>query len=337
MVPPGRQVRIEFRQFLVERERPVAAHGQHPDEFLVAEADQIGVLGVKFVHEPLDGGRLMLRDFLDEGPVVQAVNLLELPVFRRQFEYQRFRWIHNSGDLRFGRNPTSRRQHGDFFAEILPVRKQNHRRQDGCQRRRQAVVIKPEAGQRQAGEGEHSRQDAFSRQDKTGQEQARRRSGPAGNQTPAARRATWPRPCRRESATAPARCARRRRPAWPARRGDGYGSIPAHSRRPARPCQIAQHRQPKTGFAQHTPDVARAGAAAFDFTNVPARAGADEIIAGGKATKEISAQHTAGCLKPVGGLQMFNPRHVGQSQSDGLTAVYTRTACRCETKSSPNR
>ena len=79
-----------------------AAHGKHPDEFLVAETNQIGVLGVKFVHEPLGGGRLVLRNFLNEGLVIQAVNLLEFPVFGCNFEYQRFLWIHNLVDSGFG-------------------------------------------------------------------------------------------------------------------------------------------------------------------------------------------------------------------------------------------
>src|SRR5208283_826802 len=73
--------------------------------------------------------------------------------------------------------------------------------------------------------------------------------------------------------------------------------------------EITQHSQPKPGFAEQAADIARPGAAAAGFTDVPTRADADEIVAGGKATQEISPQHTAGGLKPVGGLQMFDPRH----------------------------
>src|ERR1019366_3865776 len=72
---------------------------------LVAETNQMGVLGVEFVHEPLAGRRLMLRDFLDEGLVNEPVNLLEFPVFRRNLEYQRFLWVHNFGDSGFGTTP----------------------------------------------------------------------------------------------------------------------------------------------------------------------------------------------------------------------------------------
>ena len=170
MVRPGGRYESSSRQFLIERERPVAAHGQHADEFLVAEADQIGVLGVELVHQPLVGGRLVLRNFLDEGPVIEPVNLLELPVFRRQLEYQRFRGFIISVTPVWARHrgaPTTRQ----FPRQILPVRKQNHGRQNGDQRRRQAIAVEPEAGERQAGEGKHSRQNAFSRQGEPGQKQ----------------------------------------------------------------------------------------------------------------------------------------------------------------------
>ena len=82
--PARRQMGIEVRQFLVERERPVAAHGEHPDELLVLQTDEIRVLRVKLVHEPLGGRRLVLRDFLDEGLVVEPVNLLKFPIFGRE-------------------------------------------------------------------------------------------------------------------------------------------------------------------------------------------------------------------------------------------------------------
>ncbi len=45
---------------------------------------------MKFIHEPLRGRGLVLGDFLDEGLVIEPVNLLEFPIFRRGLERQ---WI----------------------------------------------------------------------------------------------------------------------------------------------------------------------------------------------------------------------------------------------------
>src|SRR5208282_4469538 len=76
-------------------------------EFLMAEADQVGVLGVEFVHEPLGRRRLMLGNFLDEGLVIEPVNLLEFPILARAFEHQRFLCAHNF--VCSGLDATSRR------------------------------------------------------------------------------------------------------------------------------------------------------------------------------------------------------------------------------------
>ena len=45
-----------------------ADHAGHPPS---ADANDVSVLGVKLVHQPPIGRRVMLRDFLDEGPVVE--------------------------------------------------------------------------------------------------------------------------------------------------------------------------------------------------------------------------------------------------------------------------
>ncbi len=202
-------------------------------------------------------------------------------------------------------------QHGDFFDKIFPVRKQNHGRQNGGQRCRQTIRDRttnwPAANrQRRTFPAER-----FSASGQSRPETARRRSGPSGNQTPAMRRGKWPRLCRREIAIARARCVRPRRPAWPARRGDGC-AVHAHAPQtasaplPKSPSTVS----PKPDLPSTRPTLRAPVLPLLDFTDVPARAGADEIIAGGKATQEISTQHTAGCLKPVCGLQLFDPRHV---------------------------
>ena len=71
---------------MIERERAAAADREHAREFFPGETDQVGVLGVKLVHEPFGRRTLVLRNFLNEGFVVKPVDLFELPVFRREFE-----------------------------------------------------------------------------------------------------------------------------------------------------------------------------------------------------------------------------------------------------------
>jgi hypothetical protein len=44
---------------------------------------------MKFVHQPLRGRGLVLRNFFHERLVVEAMNLLEFPVFTGEFENQR--------------------------------------------------------------------------------------------------------------------------------------------------------------------------------------------------------------------------------------------------------
>ena len=95
--PAPRQVDVEVGQFLVEGKRPVAAHGEHADQFLILQTNQVRVFRVKFIHEPLRGRGLMLRDFLDEGFVIEPVNLLEFPIFGRGLERQRVLCTHNQG------------------------------------------------------------------------------------------------------------------------------------------------------------------------------------------------------------------------------------------------
>ena len=84
----GGQVRIEIGNFLIKRERTVAPRRQHADNLLVVETNEVGVLRVKLVHEPMGRRGVVLRNFLDEGAVVQAMDLLELPVFRGKFEHE---------------------------------------------------------------------------------------------------------------------------------------------------------------------------------------------------------------------------------------------------------
>jgi hypothetical protein len=74
---------------LIERERAVATDGEHADESFARETDQIGVLGVKFVDEPLRLRSVMLGNFLGERFIVEPVDLLELQIFRGGLEDQR--------------------------------------------------------------------------------------------------------------------------------------------------------------------------------------------------------------------------------------------------------
>ena len=82
-------MRVEVFEFLVKRERPIAAHGEQARQFPPAEANQVGVLGVEFVHQSVRWRGLMLRNLLNEGFVVEPMDLLELPILSREFEDQR--------------------------------------------------------------------------------------------------------------------------------------------------------------------------------------------------------------------------------------------------------
>ena len=82
-------MRVEVFEFLVKRERPIAAHGEHARQSPPAEANQVSVLGVEFVHQPVRWRGLMLRNLLNEGFVVEPMDLLELPILSREFEDQR--------------------------------------------------------------------------------------------------------------------------------------------------------------------------------------------------------------------------------------------------------
>ena len=84
---------VEVGNFLIERERAIATRGQHAHDFLIVQADEIGVLSVKLVHEPVRGGRLVLRNFLHERPVVETMDHLELPVFGSEFEHEGRTWL----------------------------------------------------------------------------------------------------------------------------------------------------------------------------------------------------------------------------------------------------
>ena len=307
IVRPGGRYESRLGTFWSSENGRPAAHGEHADEFLVAETNQIGVLGVEFVHEPLGGGRLMLRDFLDEGPVIQAVNLLEFPVFGRELEYQRFLWIHNFGDSGFGATP--RRADSTAISSPIFLRCANKIIAD---KTAISVAVKParwnhQAGQRQTDEGEHGGEQAFPRDGQSAQKHnENRQRDPIVKQEQ-----------RRERGGHALAAAKMqlRRPDVPGDHGQhgqrhGQSVVVGEFRREP-DCQralghIAQHREQVAGFAQNATDVARADAAAFDFTDVPARAGADEIIASGETTQEISRDHGAGRLKPVCRLHMFD-------------------------------
>ncbi len=79
------QVGVEIRHLGVEGERPLVAQGHHGYELPALERDDVGVLGVEPIDQPSLRILCVLRDLLDEGPVVELVDLLELPGFRGNF------------------------------------------------------------------------------------------------------------------------------------------------------------------------------------------------------------------------------------------------------------
>src|SRR6185437_1888838 len=66
-------------------------------------ANQVGVFRVKLVHQPVRRRGLVLRDFLDEGFVVQPMNLLELPIFVGGLKRQRLACAHKDLSVSAGR------------------------------------------------------------------------------------------------------------------------------------------------------------------------------------------------------------------------------------------
>jgi len=60
-----------------------------PASFFSGEANEVGVLSVEFVHQPLRWRALVLRDFLHERFVVQPMDLFKLPVFGSEFKNER--------------------------------------------------------------------------------------------------------------------------------------------------------------------------------------------------------------------------------------------------------
>ena len=65
---------------------PFAGNGDHAQHLVGATADEVGVVVVEAIHQRPAGNRLMLGDFLDEGTVVEPMNLLELRFFGGDLE-----------------------------------------------------------------------------------------------------------------------------------------------------------------------------------------------------------------------------------------------------------
>jgi hypothetical protein len=78
----GRQMGIEIGDFAVERKGPLAPDRHHAHDLAVAQHDEVGVFGVESVDQLAIRVGRVLRDLLDEGAVVEPVDLLELPRFR---------------------------------------------------------------------------------------------------------------------------------------------------------------------------------------------------------------------------------------------------------------
>ena len=51
---------------------------EHADDLAVADADEVDVLVVELIDQQAVAGALVLLDFIDEGAVVEPVNLLDL-------------------------------------------------------------------------------------------------------------------------------------------------------------------------------------------------------------------------------------------------------------------
>ncbi|MDB6067614.1 MAG: hypothetical protein JWR26_3822 [Pedosphaera sp.] len=82
----GREIGIEVGELLVEGEGTIATCSEHADELTTAHADEVGVLGMEFVHETFRGGGRMLGNLFDEGFVIELVDQIEFPILRGDLE-----------------------------------------------------------------------------------------------------------------------------------------------------------------------------------------------------------------------------------------------------------
>ena len=82
------QVGFQVAQLFVQGEGAAVADADHSHEFGAAPADEVGIFVVEAVDEDAGFVGGMLGDFLDEGGVVEAVDVLELPVLVGLFENQ---------------------------------------------------------------------------------------------------------------------------------------------------------------------------------------------------------------------------------------------------------
>ena len=75
------KVGVEVFQFLVQRKRSLVSDGDHAKQSIPLKTDKVRVLVVESVRQDTCWIRWMLRNFLNEGSVVEAEDLFELPVF----------------------------------------------------------------------------------------------------------------------------------------------------------------------------------------------------------------------------------------------------------------
>ena len=74
----GWQVLVQVFNLLVERKGTLAAAGNHADQMLAVQTYGVGVFAMEAIDQPLLRIGGVLRDFLDEALVVEAMDGLEL-------------------------------------------------------------------------------------------------------------------------------------------------------------------------------------------------------------------------------------------------------------------
>src|SRR6267142_765074 len=74
--------------------------------------------------------------------------------------------------------------------------------------------------------------------------------------------------------------------------------------------QVPQQYHQETYRAQYAADVPGPDTAAAQFPNVQAGTHAHQVISGSKTTQTVSPQSHTTPQPPVGGLKLFNPRHI---------------------------
>src|SRR5207247_825953 len=107
-----------IRQAIGHGKRRLIVGADHAHHALVPEHDEVNILMVEFVDESAGAGGLVLRDFVDEGTVIETMHLLEFLFRFGSFKMVRTDAQHSwtTSDGAFGGRPKQGRARTLAFA-----------------------------------------------------------------------------------------------------------------------------------------------------------------------------------------------------------------------------